>query len=183
MLTYITAFIFYTLAMVGILLVGFVIYKKTITPNKLDTKGTIKVLDSCMIAPKKTLLIVKAGSEKFLIASDAERTTFLAKLASDSDNLSSAYSKEEAIQNILKEMNNSYDEDREFRKQFEESNNERYVNQEADNLKPQRQFMELYKDNKTSNMQAARKISAKKEVIQKLLRELNDTKTQSGSRY
>ena len=182
MLTYITAFIFYTLAMVGILLVGFVIYKKTLTPNKMDTKGTIKVLDSCMIAPKKNLLIVKAGNEKFLIASDAERTTFLAKLSGESDNLSDAYSKEEAIQNILKEMNNSYEE-KEFRKQFEEAENEKYINRENEEAKPQRQFMELYKDSKASNMQAARKISAKKEVIQKLLRELNDTKPQSRSRY
>lgn len=183
MLTYITAFIFYTLAMVGILLVGFIIYKKTMTPNKLNTKGTIKVLDSCMIAPKKNLLIVKAGNENFLIASDAERTTFLAKLSNDSDNTSPAYLKEEAIQNILKEMDNSYDEEREFAKNFEEEN-ERYTNRENDEIsKPQKQFMELYRNSKASNMQAAKKISAKKEVIQKLLRELNDTKKQSGSRY
>ena len=38
MITYITAFIFYTLAMIGILIVGYIVYKKTI----LTSKKTIK---------------------------------------------------------------------------------------------------------------------------------------------
>ena len=81
MITYITAFIFYTLAMVGILLIGFVVYKKTMMGAKSDNKGVIKVIDSLAIGPKKTLLVVKIRNEKFLIASGAEHTTFLAKLA------------------------------------------------------------------------------------------------------
>ena len=85
MITYITAFIFYTLAMVGILLVGFVVYKKTFVMNKSESKGLIKIIDSHMIAPKKTLLIVKIKNEKFLIASDSDRTTFLAKLSDNFD--------------------------------------------------------------------------------------------------
>ena len=55
MATYITAFIFYTLAMVGILLVGYVVYKKVITTTKGENRDMIQILDSMPIAPKKTL--------------------------------------------------------------------------------------------------------------------------------
>ena len=34
MMTYVTAFIFYTLAMIGILLIGFIVYKKTFIIDK-----------------------------------------------------------------------------------------------------------------------------------------------------
>ena len=77
MMTYVTAFIFYTMAMIGVLLVGFVVYKKTILPNKGDNKGLIKVIDSIPIGNKKTLLVVKIKNERFLIASGVENTTFL----------------------------------------------------------------------------------------------------------
>ncbi len=80
MLTYIAAFIFYTLAMVGVLLIGFVVYKKTFLINSNTNKGSIKIVDSLNIAPKKMLFVVKIENEKFLIASGAEHTTFLAKL-------------------------------------------------------------------------------------------------------
>ena len=80
MLTYITAFIFYTLAMVGILLVGYIIYKKSFTNTQTQTRGLIKILDHQMISPKKSLMVVKVNNERFLIASGIEHTTFLAKL-------------------------------------------------------------------------------------------------------
>ena len=83
MMTYVTAFIFYTMAMIGVLLIGFVVYKKTILPNKSESRGLIKIIDSAPIGNKKTLLVVKIKDEKFLIASGAEHTTFLSKLESD----------------------------------------------------------------------------------------------------
>ena len=83
MMTYITAFIFYTMAMIGIMLLGFVIYKKTMMTTKSETKGMIKVLDSLPIGNKKNLLVVKIKNEKFLIASGMEHTTFLSKLADE----------------------------------------------------------------------------------------------------
>ena len=69
MMTYVTAFIFYTLAMIGILLVGFIVYKKTFMSEKGENKGYIKVIDSLPIGNKKMLLVVKIKNEKFLIAS------------------------------------------------------------------------------------------------------------------
>ena len=83
MLSYLTAFIFYTFAMVGILLIAFVVYKKFNLPLKQDNRGLIKIVDSCSIGAKKNLLIVKIENEKFLIASGLEHTTFLAKLSTD----------------------------------------------------------------------------------------------------
>ncbi len=68
MLTYIAAFIFYTLAMIGVLLLGFVIYKKAIMPSRQDNKGMIKILDKINISPKKSLMVVRVKNEKFLIA-------------------------------------------------------------------------------------------------------------------
>ena len=99
MMTYITAFIFYTLAMIGILLLGFVVYKKTIMTTKNETKGMIKILDSMPIGNKKNLLVVKIKNERFLIASGMEHTTFLAKLAEDN-------SKQEKIQKTPKQQKN-----------------------------------------------------------------------------
>ena len=83
MMTYVTAFIFYTMAMIGVLLVGFVVYKKTILPNKNESRGLIEVIDSMPIGNKKVLLVVKIKNEKFLIASGVEHTTFLSKLEQD----------------------------------------------------------------------------------------------------
>ena len=94
MMTYVTAFIFYTLAMIGILLIGFVVYKKTFMPtNKGESRGMIKIIDSLPIDNKKMLHVVKIKNEKFLIASGLEHTTFLSKLDDDSINIA----KEEVI--------------------------------------------------------------------------------------
>lgn len=80
MISHLIAFIFYTAAMIGVLFSAFLIYKKMNVNSSNVNRGLIKVLDSCMISPKKTLLIVKVNNEKFLIASGIEHTTFLAKL-------------------------------------------------------------------------------------------------------
>jgi len=79
MMTYVSAFIFYTLAMIGVLLVGFIIYKKTFNQNTGLSKGMIKIVDSAPLGNKKMLHIVKIKNESFLIASGLEHTTFLAK--------------------------------------------------------------------------------------------------------
>ena len=63
----------------------------------------IKVIDSLPIGPKKTLLVVKIRNEKFLIASGAEHTTFLSKLADDENKVNSKNSKQ-TTQNINKNL-------------------------------------------------------------------------------
>ena len=80
---YLSGFVFYTLAITGVLLLAMVVFKKALNFNnfKSSEKSMLKVEESLSIGFKKDLYIVKAGDEKFLIASDAERTTFLTKLA------------------------------------------------------------------------------------------------------
>lgn len=162
MITYITAFIFYTLAMIGILLVGFIVYKKTIQNTKTDNKGMIKILDSTLIAPKKHLLVVRVKNEKFLIASGLEHTTFLAKLSDDKEQ--------------TKTVKNEYDEENSRRGEI------RYDDiQKAKLDKIQRQFRELYAQNEPHK--PIEQTVERKEMIKQLLRDLNETTTRAGGKF
>ena len=90
MFGYLTGFCVYTFAMIGIILVGFVVAKRCMYGNT-SAKNKDKFLEvenSLVIEPKKTIYVLKAGNEKFLIASDMERTSFLTKLDSSNDSLS-----------------------------------------------------------------------------------------------
>lgn len=158
MLTYIAAFIFYTLAMIGVLLLGFVVYKKFFYEMKSNSKGMIKVIDRCAIAPKKSLMVVKIKKEMFLIALDCDRTTFLSKLSSDSQ------------------------AKKEFDSQEEKS--------EAEVIKEQKkvkaisdQFKKLYSSSVENDFEAQEeeKKPTRKEMVRKLLKELNESNYSTGS--
>lgn len=82
--TYLINFIVYTMAMVGLLFIGVMVYKKTMLGNNsAQNLNGLKVENALNLSPRKTIYVVKAGNEKFLIAADTERTTFLAKLNND----------------------------------------------------------------------------------------------------
>ena len=51
-----------------------------------QTGKFLAIKDQITIAPRKTLYVVKAGEEYFLIAGDTERTTMLSKLNSGNEN-------------------------------------------------------------------------------------------------
>ena len=77
MFGYLTGFCVYTFAMIG---------AKRCMYGNLSAKNKDKFLEvetSLVIEPKKTIYVLKAGNEKFLIASDMERTSFLTKLDSE----------------------------------------------------------------------------------------------------
>ena len=78
---YLISFIVYSMAMVGFLVLCVMIYKKTM-PNNRCAKNNheLEIENALNLSQRKTLYVIKAGSEKFLIAADAERTSFLAKL-------------------------------------------------------------------------------------------------------
>ena len=82
MSSYIASFTFYTLAIIGVLLLAYVVAKKTMISTGFSNKNnqSLEIEQSLNIAPRKTLHIIRSGNEKFLIAADAERTTFLTKL-------------------------------------------------------------------------------------------------------
>jgi len=81
---YIISFSIYTMAMIGIICLALFVYKKfSINSLSMKRKGILKVEDALGLSPRKTLYIVSAGNEKFLIAADLERTTLISKLNSD----------------------------------------------------------------------------------------------------
>ena len=81
---YLVNFIVYSMAMVGLLFICLMIYKKTMVTGKC-TKDTndLQIENALNLNQRKVLYVIKAGNEKFLIAADTERTSFLAKLNSN----------------------------------------------------------------------------------------------------
>ena len=199
MITYLTAFIFYTLAMVGILLIGFIVYKKIGPLNKNENKGMIKILDSMPIGPKKVLLVVKIKNEKFLIASGLEHTTFLSKLNDEnSQNKSQKTYQQTDSQNLLQALNNIEQKNKNSAEiqDFMDSNINPRVskqNTQFDELhqarlnKLQRQFRELYeKEEKDFSPVEQLRKGNKQKIIKQLLKELNndnDYDSKIGSNY
>ena len=79
--SYIINFAVYSFAMVGFFLAILFIYKKSVTPSgQLNKKDFLKVENTLKLSPVKTVYVIKAGNEKFLIAGDTANTTMLAKL-------------------------------------------------------------------------------------------------------
>jgi len=81
MIQHIIAFSLYTLAMIGIFFIAFVVYKKTMDSNGSKLNESMKIENMLRLSQRKSLYIVNVQGERFLIASDPENTTFLAKLA------------------------------------------------------------------------------------------------------
>lgn len=78
---YIATFTIYTLAMIGVIFVGLVVVKKSLSFNPQKGKNNfLKVETSLCLEPRKNLYVVKAGKEKFLIASSGENCQFMTKL-------------------------------------------------------------------------------------------------------
>lgn len=86
MQNYIANFIVYTMAMVGFIWLALFIYKKSMSmPQNFANRDYLKVENFIKLAPTKTVYVLKAGTERFLLAGDTTSTTLLAKL--DKDNL------------------------------------------------------------------------------------------------
>lgn len=79
MSTYLLNFIVYTTAMIGVIFVAVFVYKK-FSYNSVSKSQFLNVEDCISLAPRKNLYVVRAGKERFLVASDAERTTLISKL-------------------------------------------------------------------------------------------------------
>ncbi len=77
---YLANFVVYTLAMVGVIVVALLVFKNTTSAGIGRQSKHLKVIDSMTLAPRKTLYIVSAGKEKFLIAGDVDKTTLISKL-------------------------------------------------------------------------------------------------------
>ena len=65
------------------------------TPINAKNREYLNVENVLKLSPTKTVYIIKAGTERFLVAGDSTNTTLLAKL--DSENINHALSMEEEI--------------------------------------------------------------------------------------
>ena len=83
---YLTNFIIYTLAMVGVIMLAVLVFKASTSTGIKAKSKYLKVHDTLTLGPRKTLYIVSAGEEKFLIAGDVDKTTLISKLASKVEN-------------------------------------------------------------------------------------------------
>lgn len=78
---YLVNFTVYTMAMLGLIFFAVFVYKKFANGGIYkDNTKFLSIEETMSINPRKSLLVVRAGNEKFLIASDVDRTTMLSKL-------------------------------------------------------------------------------------------------------
>jgi len=78
---YITGFSVYTLAMIGVIFIALVVVKKCLTFTPHKNKNNFLKVENCLnLEPRKNLYVVKAGRERFLIASSGDQCNFMTKL-------------------------------------------------------------------------------------------------------
>ena len=82
---YLVSFSIYTMAMIGVIFFALFVFKTF--SNKCFSKKSamLNVEDSMGLSPRKTLYVIKANNERFLIAADIDRTTLISKLDSKSE--------------------------------------------------------------------------------------------------
>jgi len=82
---YLVNFSVYTIAMVGIIFVALFIFKYVSSGRAFSKKSTfLHVEESMSLSSRKTVYVIKAGGERFLVASDIDRTSLIAKLDNNS---------------------------------------------------------------------------------------------------
>ncbi len=80
---YLVNFIVYTAAMVGIIFLAVFVYKKFSYCSTSRSKF-LNIEECISLGPRKELFVVRAGQEKFLVASDVGRTSLISKLDDNS---------------------------------------------------------------------------------------------------
>lgn len=165
MITYITAFIFYTCAIIGVLFAAFVIYKKTMMTTNINKSPNMQILDSITIGPKKNLLVVKVLNRKFLIASGLEHTTFLADLTNETD-----------IDKIKENIDNLKDNAFFKGSDAPESKGSTYELLKPKNKLFEDDFDELDQANDVITIRDE-KIAPRREMLRRLLKNLNSTES------
>lgn len=103
---YVVNFTVYTMAMIGLICFAVFVYKK-IMNGELGKKHTnyIEIEDTLNLNPRKTLHVVRAGNEKFLIASDVDRTSLISKLNDNQQLPQQQYYQDNVRQNFNDVMN------------------------------------------------------------------------------
>ncbi len=79
--SYLIHFAVYSFAMTGFIVIALFVYKKSICANvNSKNKNFLSIENTLKLTAGKTLYVIKAGNEKFLIAGDSASTTMLSKL-------------------------------------------------------------------------------------------------------
>lgn len=88
MSTYLINFIVYTAAMVGIIFLAVFVYKKC--SYSASSRSKFLNVEECIsLGPRKELFVVRAGNERFLVASDVGRTSLISKLGDNAGSTAS----------------------------------------------------------------------------------------------
>ena len=109
---YLSNFIVYTLAMVGVIMLAMFVFKISSSSNGKNSSKILKVHDTLTIGPRKTLYVISAGEEKFLIAGDVDKTCLISKLG-------------EKVS--LSNSDNNYETENDFSKNYESPIEKRYI--------------------------------------------------------
>lgn len=109
--TYLINFTIYTLAMLGIIFIAFIIAKKSLSLGGIPGHKTnsLAIENRLSLEPRKNLYIIKAGEERFLISTDGEGSRFLTKLQQNDID-------------VYKEENGNNSEEFDFKKSIAMSN-------------------------------------------------------------
>ena len=87
---YLVNFAIYTMAMLGLIFFALMVYKKFAVGSnfsKTSKNSNLSIEETMIIGPRKTLYVVKAGEERFLIAGDVDKTTLISKLDSNTSEI------------------------------------------------------------------------------------------------
>lgn len=77
---YLMNFSIYTTAMIGVLFLALFTFKKFSNACFSKKSTMLSIEDAMKLSTRKTLYVVKAKNERFLIASDIDKTSLIAKL-------------------------------------------------------------------------------------------------------
>ncbi len=78
-------FLVYTLAMIGVLVIGCVVYRKTMFSNPVQKNSMLRVIDVLRLPDRKILYVVSCKGEQFLLASSNDKVTLISKLNSQNN--------------------------------------------------------------------------------------------------
>lgn len=97
---YLTGFLVYMLAMLGVISIAFVVVKKSLTfKSGKQNHSFLKIESRLSIEPRKSLYVVKAGNERFLISTGIEGCQFMTKIEENNIPLKTEVLKDE-IKNL-----------------------------------------------------------------------------------
>ena len=107
---YLTNFMVYTFAMVGVIALTLVIFKYStgFKTRKAGGASGLRVADTLSLSSRKTLYVVETNGERFLIAGDIDRTTLISKLNANGTEISeSGYKNSSVASKINREYSNN----------------------------------------------------------------------------